>query len=146
MHHAPSPSGRVTVGPAKGVRYRARATHPERKLPAGRRGSLAAAAWGGLQDSVPRGGVIAGAPVDAFHANLTGDDLEGYVNVIDDEGEQRIRAAHPHGTYDRLAALKGPLRPIQPVPPQPEHPPVGVTACGDAPFVARVIAGTSQPR
>ncbi|MBI3752072.1 MAG: FAD-binding oxidoreductase [Chloroflexi bacterium] len=44
--------------------------------------------------------------VDAFHADLTGGDLAGYVNFLDDEGEARIRAAYPHGTYDRLAALK----------------------------------------
>jgi len=37
------------------LRYRARVTHIDRKLPAG---SFAKAAWGGLQDSVPRGGVI----------------------------------------------------------------------------------------
>ena len=37
------------------ARYRARASHLDAKLPAG---SFAAAAWGGLQDSVPRGGVI----------------------------------------------------------------------------------------
>jgi hypothetical protein len=37
------------------LRYRARVSHLDAKLPAG---SVAAAAWGGLQDSVPRGGVI----------------------------------------------------------------------------------------
>lgn len=36
-------------------RYRARASHLDRKLPAG---SFAVAAWGGLQDSVPRGGLL----------------------------------------------------------------------------------------
>jgi hypothetical protein len=37
------------------LRYRARATHLDAKLPVG---SFAEAAWGGLQDSVPRGGLI----------------------------------------------------------------------------------------
>jgi hypothetical protein len=37
------------------LRYRARVTHLDEKLPPG---SFAEAAWGGLQDSVPRGGVI----------------------------------------------------------------------------------------
>ena len=37
------------------LRYRARVSHLDAKLPAG---SFAEAAWGGLQDSVPRGGVL----------------------------------------------------------------------------------------
>jgi len=37
------------------VRYRARVSHLDEKLPPG---SFAKAAWGGLQDSIPRGGVI----------------------------------------------------------------------------------------
>jgi Winged helix DNA-binding domain len=37
------------------LRYRARVSHLDRKLPAG---SFAEAAWGGLQDSVPRAGLI----------------------------------------------------------------------------------------
>ncbi|MEZ0240041.1 MAG: hypothetical protein ACAH65_04515, partial [Chloroflexota bacterium] len=37
------------------LRYRARVSHLDEKLPAG---SFAKAAWGGLQDSVPRAGVI----------------------------------------------------------------------------------------
>ena len=44
-------------------RFRARASHLDRRLAAG---SLAAAAWGGLQDSVPRGGVI------SLHARVQG--------------------------------------------------------------------------
>ena len=38
------------------LRYRARVSHLDAKLPAG---SFAEAAWGGLQDSVPRSGVVA---------------------------------------------------------------------------------------
>lgn len=45
------------------LRYRARVSHLDRKLPAG---SFAEAAWGGLQDSVPRGGVI------SLHARIAG--------------------------------------------------------------------------
>ena len=45
------------------VRYRARVSHLDRKLPPG---AYATAAWGGLQDSVPRGGVI------ALHARVEG--------------------------------------------------------------------------
>jgi Berberine and berberine like len=29
-----------------------------------------------------------------------------YVNFLEDEGEERIRAAYPNGTYERLAAVK----------------------------------------
>ncbi|MEO7664004.1 MAG: crosslink repair DNA glycosylase YcaQ family protein, partial [Candidatus Limnocylindrales bacterium] len=43
--------------------YRARVTHLGTRLPAG---SLAAAAWGGLQDSVPRAGVL------SLHARVEG--------------------------------------------------------------------------
>ena len=60
------PRRAVIVDPATALRYRARASHLDRKLPAAASGSLAAAAWGGLQDSVPRGGVI------ALHARVEG--------------------------------------------------------------------------
>ncbi|HEX4897312.1 MAG TPA: crosslink repair DNA glycosylase YcaQ family protein [Candidatus Limnocylindrales bacterium] len=45
------------------LRYRARASHLDAKLPAG---SFAAAAWGGLQDSIPRAGVM------SLHARVVG--------------------------------------------------------------------------
>jgi len=45
------------------LRYRARASHLHAKLPAG---SFAAAAWGGLQDSIPRAGVM------SLHARVEG--------------------------------------------------------------------------
>ena len=51
------------------LRFRARASHLGRKLP---RGSLAAAAWGGLQDSVPRGGVI------SLHARVRGTEPDAW--------------------------------------------------------------------
>lgn len=44
----------ATVSREQVVRYRARATHLDQKLPPG---SFAKAAWGGLQDSIPRGGI-----------------------------------------------------------------------------------------
>jgi FAD/FMN-containing dehydrogenase len=37
---------------------------------------------------------------------LTGGDLAGYVGFLADEGEERVRAAYPGSTYDRLAAIK----------------------------------------
>jgi len=37
---------------------------------------------------------------------LSGGDQAAYVNFLGDEGEARIRAAYPHGAYDRLAAIK----------------------------------------
>jgi hypothetical protein len=53
----------VRVSGSAVLRYRARASHLDAKLPAG---SFAEAAWGGLQDSVPRGGVI------SLHARVHG--------------------------------------------------------------------------
>jgi len=37
---------------------------------------------------------------------LSGGDQAAYVNFLGDEGEARIRAAYPHGAYERLAAIK----------------------------------------
>jgi len=51
------------------LRYRARASHLDAKLPPG---SFAAAAWGGLQDSVPRGGVI------SLHARVEGTQADAW--------------------------------------------------------------------
>jgi hypothetical protein len=48
-------TGARRVGREQVLRYRARVSHLDAKLPAG---SFAKAAWGGLQDSVPRAGVI----------------------------------------------------------------------------------------
>jgi len=44
--------------------------------------------------------------VDEFAAWLSGGDQAAYVNFLSDEGDVRIRAAYPHGTYERLAAIK----------------------------------------
>jgi hypothetical protein len=45
--------------------------------------------------------------VDEFAAELLQDDQGAYVNFIADEGEDRIRAAYPGATWDRLVAIKG---------------------------------------
>jgi hypothetical protein len=58
-----SQTSAVRVGRDQVVRYRARVSHLDAKLPPG---SFATAAWGGLQDSVPRAGVI------SIHARVEG--------------------------------------------------------------------------
>jgi FAD/FMN-containing dehydrogenase len=44
--------------------------------------------------------------VDEFTAVLRQNDDGAYVNFLVDEGEERIRAAYPGSTWDRLAAIK----------------------------------------
>jgi FAD/FMN-containing dehydrogenase len=44
--------------------------------------------------------------VDGLVAALQQDDRGAYVNFLADEGEERIRAAYPGETWDRLAAIK----------------------------------------
>ena len=44
--------------------------------------------------------------VDGLVAALQQDDRGAYVNFLVDEGEERIRAAYPGSTWDRLAAVK----------------------------------------
>ena len=44
--------------------------------------------------------------VEDFAGWLSGGDQAAYVNFLADEGEGRIRAAYPHGAYERLAAIK----------------------------------------
>ena len=44
--------------------------------------------------------------VDDFVAAITQDDHGAYVNFLVDEGEERIRAAYPGATWDRLANVK----------------------------------------
>jgi FAD/FMN-containing dehydrogenase len=39
-------------------------------------------------------------------AALVGEDRGAYVNFLGDEGEERVRAAYPGSTWDRLAAVK----------------------------------------
>ena len=44
--------------------------------------------------------------VDGLVAALQQDDRGAYVNFLADEGEERVRAAYPGSTWDRLAAVK----------------------------------------
>jgi hypothetical protein len=44
--------------------------------------------------------------VTKFAAALKQGDNGAYVNFVGDEGESRIRAAYPGGTWDRLSAIK----------------------------------------
>ena len=44
--------------------------------------------------------------VDELSAVLTGGDDAAYVNFVGDEGEERVRAAYPGATWDRLRAVK----------------------------------------
>jgi hypothetical protein len=41
-----------------------------------------------------------------FHRDLQQDDTGAYVNFVGDEGEERIRAAYPGATWDRLREVK----------------------------------------
>jgi FAD/FMN-containing dehydrogenase len=45
--------------------------------------------------------------VQAFADDLRQDDEGAYVNFLEDEGEERIRAAYPGATWDRLREIKG---------------------------------------
>ena len=45
-----------------------------------------------------------------------------YVNFLGDEGEERVRAAYPGATWDRLAAIKAQYDPTNLFRAQPEHP------------------------
>jgi FAD/FMN-containing dehydrogenase len=45
--------------------------------------------------------------VQAFADDLRQDDDGAYVNFLEDEGEERIRAAYPGATWDRLREIKG---------------------------------------
>lgn len=44
--------------------------------------------------------------VSEFAAGLRQSDRGAYVNFLSDEGEDRVRAAYPGETWDRLAAIK----------------------------------------
>ena len=56
-----------------------------------------------------------------------GDD-GAYVNFLGDEGAERVRAAYPGSTWDRLAEVKRALRPGERLPAEPERPACGVAA------------------
>src|ERR687892_429669 len=44
--------------------------------------------------------------VNDFASELRQDDAGAYVNFLGDEGEERVRAAYPGATWDRLARVK----------------------------------------
>jgi hypothetical protein len=44
--------------------------------------------------------------VDRFAADLQQGDTGAYVNFVGDEGEERVHAAYPGATWDRLAEIK----------------------------------------
>jgi hypothetical protein len=67
--------------------------------------------------------------VTEFAAALRQGDAGAYVNFLADEGEERVRAAYPDATWERLIGIKHRYDPGEPVPTQPEHP-----------------AGSDQPR
>jgi FAD/FMN-containing dehydrogenase len=50
--------------------------------------------------------VVREAWVADLATELEQEDHGAYVNFIGDEGDARIRAAYPGGTWDRLAAIK----------------------------------------
>jgi len=45
--------------------------------------------------------------VDGLADAIRGDNGAAYVNFLTDEGDERVRAAYPGGTFERLAELKG---------------------------------------
>ena len=45
--------------------------------------------------------------VQAFADDLHQDDDGAYVNFLEDEGQERVRAAYPGATWDRLRQIKG---------------------------------------
>jgi len=60
-----------------------------------------AAFYEGPEDRAAREAWVVG-----FARDLAGGDRAGYVNFLVDEGEERIRAAYPHGAYERIAEIK----------------------------------------
>ncbi len=65
--------------------------------------------------------------VTGLAAALQQDDRGAYVNFLSDEGDQRVRAAFPGRTWDRLAAIKARYDPSnlfrlnQNIPPARDH-------------------------
>jgi len=54
----------------------------------------------------PEGAPAARTWVEGLAGTLHGDDISGYVNFLGDEGPERVRAAYPGKTWDRLRELK----------------------------------------
>ena len=90
-----------------------------------RRGATATRRWGAVFAGVDpdpanverRSGSGAIDYLEALHPYSAGG---AYVNMMMDEGQERVRASY-RDNYDRLARIKADLRPRQPVPRQPEH-------------------------
>ena len=60
--------------------------------------------------------------VQAFADEIRQDDEGAYVNFLEDEGEERVHAAYPGATWDRLREIKRRYDPDESLPAQPEHP------------------------
>jgi FAD/FMN-containing dehydrogenase len=69
--------------------------------------------------------------VDGLAAALQQDDHGAYVNFLGDEGEDRIRAAYPGSTWNRLAAVKARYDPTNLFRLNQNIPPAGGTAGDD---------------
>jgi FAD/FMN-containing dehydrogenase len=54
----------------------------------------------------PKEAATQDAWVKAFAEELHKDDATGYVNFLGDEGVERVRAAYPGGTWERLREIK----------------------------------------
>jgi FAD/FMN-containing dehydrogenase len=54
----------------------------------------------------PEDKAVREAWVNEFAADLRQEDTGAYVNFLGDEGAERVRAAYPDGTWDRLTAIK----------------------------------------
>jgi FAD/FMN-containing dehydrogenase len=54
----------------------------------------------------PEDKAVREAWVNEFAADLRQGDTGAYVNFLGDEGSERVRAAYPDGTWDRLTAIK----------------------------------------
>ena len=83
------------------------------------------ASWGsvfaGVDPDPANADAIRSWRVDYFEALHPYSAGGAYVNMMMDEGQERVRASY-RDNYDRLAQIKADLRPGQPVPRQPEHP------------------------
>ena len=93
------------------------------------RGATATRVWGSVFAGVDHDPANAEAIrrwcVDYFEALHPYSAGGAYVNMMMDEGQERVRASYGDN-YDRLARIKAHLRPGQPLPGEPEHPAAGV--------------------
>ena len=89
------------------------------------------ATWGsvfaGVDPDPANVGAIRNWTIDYFEALHPYSAGGAYVNMMMDEGQERVRASY-RDNYDRLARIKAQLRPGEPLPRQPEHPAGGLVA------------------